>query len=119
MVKTVRDIFIGDKEDLCDAINSVQDLTDKFACGSKIYIAEAPSFRQVIYDFVSRGFNALGFFGVIDAVILVDDEGTVKSIVLIHGYDDMGQLSTETIWPLPKDEQAPCAMPPPGRPGAQ
>lgn len=112
MAKIMRDIFIGDKEDLCQTVHGIMDIMDQFAVGTKIYIAEAPSFRQVIYDFVSRGFNALGFFGVIDAVILVDDEGTVKSIILIHGYDDMGQLSTETIWPLPKDEQASCAMPP-------
>jgi hypothetical protein len=120
MTKIEREIFAGDAADLRECVEDFDRLMGLFNKGTRIYIAEAPNFRQVVYDLVSRGFNALGFMGVIDVVILLDaDTGTIHHIILLHGYDEMGQLSTETIWPLPKDEQAPCAMPPPGRPGAQ
>jgi hypothetical protein len=104
MTKIERKIYLGDEEQLKGDVRNLSCILSSFEWGTRIYISEAPNFRQVVYDLVSRGFNALGFMGVIDVVILLDpnDRETVKSVILLHGYDEMGQLSTETIWPRPE-----------------
>jgi len=114
MTKMEREIFAGDTFDLRECVDDLDRLMGLFNKGPRIYIAEAPSFRQVVYDLVSRGFNPLGFMGFMDVVILLNpDGGEVHHIILLHGYDENGQLSTETIWPLPeKKDEGPCAMPP-------
>ena len=112
---TKRDIFNGDEEDLRDALDDVNRMISHFKEGTRMYITEAPTFRQAIYDLVSRGFNALGFMGVFDVVVLVDrplndNPPEVRSVIILHGYDGNGQLSTETIWPRPV-ERPPTAEP--------